>query len=841
MKKYRKLFVLLPILLGLTITSCSDPSASTTSSQGTQTSETTENTTSSDETTSDTTLDTTSDTTSETTSDTTSETTSETTSDTTSETTSDTTSDSSTTSDDTTSVVVNEHSISVVPSDDIEVSVESKAQEGQVITVSLTYDSNDITILKVLANSVECGKRSQNEYYFEMPDQDVIISVQYRNNNEYHKISMPVATSQAITLTDIDISQTFKVGSTIKTRVSVTPGFNFHGDLKATVGLSGFNPYDLEIETEVIDNETYYSFVMPDDDVTITAETTRANFKVSYSEDDSNLIYSIRQHKVGADYDVNVNDDFIEFGATVSVSLKNTDTLKAESLTIPQLKTTFNDLSNIEFTMPAMNITFEVNSTDYLRDLIAVNSEHLTLSFYTTEDNIKYTPVTGAVYNEYVYVKVDGLSEDIDILSLEATYSGNETINLLDSEYKYDDTYYRFKMPLEDDLGVTVTVVEKDLTKFADAPFLGTYLGRNIWRGSTTTEALNSESYKAVIDGSGIFTLSEGIILDSYDDEAKIMTGHGLESDTASKEYKIRYTDKLLFSSYGLSLDSDLDCDNIYAVKKENESDSDDSYTVTYEVIGDKATVLQYYKDGEPYVGAFVDAENDKAYLNVRFDLLNETTSIIDKMAEYEIYDLDTNQVVAHVTSTGSGGSSNRVFLDGLQGTYTGDRGNLTLDGNGSATLGETSYSYTVNEEGNVELISGGTTITITLDTELNTYTVISEELAENEYQGYTFSGTFNDNWGDSNSISIKFSTATNCELQVGTYIIYIPNSKWPSDAVQTYQIDEVTGIITINTYNESGNPITLTLTPNEDKTVLTINENISSFYTTAGCQITRE
>ena len=266
MKKYRKLFVLLPILLGLTVTSCSDPNPSTTSSQGTQTSETTDETTISDETTSDTTL--------ESTSDTTSETTSETTSDTTSETTSDTTSDSSTTSDDTTSIVVNEYSISVVPSDDIEVSVESKAQEGQVITVSLTYDTKDITILKVLANSVECGKRSQNEYYFKMPDQNVIISVQYRNNNEYHKISMPVATSQAITLTDIDINQTFKEGSTIKTRVSVTPGFNFHGKLKATVGLSGFNPYDLDIATEVIDNETYYSFVMPDDDVTITAETT---------------------------------------------------------------------------------------------------------------------------------------------------------------------------------------------------------------------------------------------------------------------------------------------------------------------------------------------------------------------------------------------------------------------------------------------------------------------------------------------------------------------------------------------------------------------------------------
>lgn len=830
MKKYRKLFVLLPILLGLTITSCSDPNPSNTSSQGTQTSETTDETTISDETTSDTTLDSTSDTTSETTSDTTSETTS------------DTTSDSSTTSDETTSIVVNEYSISVVPSDDIEISVESKAQEGQVITVGLTYDSNDITILKVLANSVECGKRSQNEYYFEMPDQNVIISVEYKNNNEYHKISMPVATSQAITLTDIDINQTFKEGSTIKTRVSVTPGFNFHGKLKATVGLSGFNPYDLDIATEVIDNETYYSFVMPDDDVTITAETTRANFKVNYSEDDSNLIQSIRQHKVGADYDVNVNDDFIEFGATVTVSLKNTNTLKAESLTIPQLKTTFDDLSNIEFTMPAMNITFEVNSTDYLRDLIAVNSEHLTLSFYTTEDNITYTPVTGAVYDEYVYVKVDGLSEDIDILSLEATYSGNSTINLLDSEYKYDDIYYRFKMPLEDDLGVTVTVVEKDLTKFANAPFLGTYLGKNIYRGSTTEVALNNESYKAVIDGSGIFNLKEGIILDSYDDETKTMTGHGQDSYSSSEEYTIRYTDKLLFSSFKLSLDSNIGYDNIYAVKKENESDSDDSYTVTYEVINQKQTVVQYYKDGQPYVGAFVDAANDKVYLNVRFDLLNDTTSIIDKMAEYEIYDLDTNQVVAHVTSTGTGGSSNRVFLDGLQGTYTGDKGDLVLNGDGSATLDGTTYTYSVGENNTIVLISGATTITISLDLDSYTYTVISEQGPENEYHGYLYSGYLTDNFGDSMPFSIEFVTGTTCKLTVGTsYVTYIPNSQWPTDAVETYSIDEASGVITVNTYDQDGDPITLTLTPNQDKTILTVNEDISSIYRSAGCTLTRQ
>ena len=838
MKKYRKLFVLLPILLGLTIASCSDPNPSTTSSQGTQTSETTDETTISDETTSDTTLDSTSDTTSETTSDTTSETTS----DTTSETTSDTTSDSSTTSDDTTSIVVNEYSISVVPSDDIEVSVESKAQEGQVITVSLTYDTKDITILKVLANSVECGKRSQNEYYFEMPAQNVIISVEYRNNNEYHKISMPVATSQAITLTDIDINQTFKEGSTIKTRVSVTPGFNFHGELNATVGLSGFNPYDLEISTEVIDNETYYSFVMPDDDVTITAETTRANFKVSYSEDDSNLISSIRQHKVGADYDVNVNDDFIEFGATVTVSLKNTDTLKAESLTIPQLKTTFDDLSNIEFTMPAMNITFEVNSTDYLRDLIAVNSEHLTLSFYTTEDNITYTPVTSAVYDEYVYVKVDGISDTINILSLEATYSSYESINLLESEYKYDDTYYRFKMPLEDDEGVTITVVEKDLSKFKDAPFLGSYLGRNIYSGSSSgVAALQGDSYSATIDGSGIFTFKNTIVLDEYDPETKIMTGH--DADDASDIYQIMYSEKILFTSYGLRISSDIGNDNLFAVKKENASDDNSSYTVVYELINNRsAAVVQYLKDGEAYAGAFIDIANDKVYLNVRFDLLNETTSITDKMAEYDIINLDTNEKIVSVSSTGTGGNNNRIFLDGLQGTYTGDKGDLVLNGGGSATLDGTTYTYSVGENDTIVLISGATTITISLDLDSYTYTVISEQGPENEYHGHLYSGYLTDNLGDSIPFSIEFVTGTTCKLTVGTsYVTFIPNSQWPTDAVETYSIDEASGVITVNTYDQDGDPITLTLTPNEDKTILTVNEDISSIYQSAGCTLTRQ
>ena len=211
-------------------------------------------------------------------------------------------------------------------------------------------------------------------------------------------------------------------------------------------------------------------------------------------------------------------------------------------------------------------------------------------------------------------------------------------------------------------------------------------------------------------------------------------------------------------------------------------------------------------------------------------------------MAEYDIINLDTNEKIVSVSSTGTGGNNNRIFLDGLQGTYTGDKGDLVLNGGGSATLDGTTYTYSVGENDTIVLISGATTITISLDLDSYTYTVISEQGPENEYHGYLYSGYLTDNYGDSTPFSIEFVTGSTCKLTVGTsYATFIPNSSWPTDAVETYSIDEASGVITVNTYDQDGDPITLTLTPNEDKTILTVNEDISSIYQSAGCTLTRQ
>ena len=116
-------------------------------------------------------------------------------------------------------------------------------------------------------------------------------------------------------------------------------------------------------------------------------------------------------------------------------------------------------------------------------------------------------------------------------------------------------------------------------------------------------------------------------------------------------------------------------------------------------------------------------------------------------------------------------------------------------------------------------------------------YTVVSETEAENDYIGYTFSGEF----GDGYTMAIAFVDATHAEMTVkGGYVQYLPNSNWDESAEQTYSINADTGVITLNTYNGDGDPITLTLTPGTDGS-LTVNEDISWIYATAGTVLTRE
>ena len=218
---------------------------------------------------------------------------------------------------------------------------------------------------------------------------------------------------------------------------------------------------------------------------------------------------------------------------------------------------------------------------------------------------------------------------------------------------------------------------------------------------------------------------------------------------------------------------------------------------------------------------------------------VHQRDEVTDATAAYKVIDNATDEVLCEVGYRGAGGQDNRFVLDGLQGTYAGEKGDLVLDGTGTATIGEEVYSYSLGEDGNLTLIQGGTTIVVTLGDAI--YTVVSETEAENDYIGYTFSGEFTDSDGDTYSMAIAFVDAIHAELTVHWgYTQMIPNTSWDEAAEQTYSINADTGVITLNTYDNSGNPITLTLTPGTDGS-LTVNEDISWIYTTTGTVLTRE
>lgn len=744
------------------------------------------------------------------------------------------------------------HSITVDTSELVSVSVATQADEGEWVHFDISYDPNSVKLLSVTADGEECGTSGEDSYYFQMPDHDVTIKVEAEMIPDVKTVEISNYASEAVDL--VGLPPVAQVGSTVTFRAVVKPGFNFYGDISASTGGGAFaTPVD--ITEEVKDGETWYSFVVPSSSVFVSCEYTRANFELRY---DSELISSVYQRRVTDEYESSLNDGVVEYDATLRVVVKkNTDTEKAESLrivetgeVIPLTEDEYGNTMQGTFTMPARSITLEVTTTPYLRPLSLENSEHLTLSTYTKQGDT-YTPADSAVFGDTVYVQVGGVSESVSIKSLTVSYhfSWNNTIDLLETGPD-EDGYYSFSMPKTDEgYFTTITVEEKDMTKFQGYEFVGTWEGKEMynWSGydSGTGVAAGDTSHSFTIDTSGEFTYnSNPAQIVEASDETGIATGTIDESDLI-----FAYSDKVIFSSYKMT--SLTNTDNVFAVKRQAGDDESVQYTMDYELFGNNHYgAIQFYRNSEPYAAVFVDFKQTTLtdphyYLDVTFDF-KSGTKITDNTAVYDVKVGD--EVIASVGYTGEGGVNNRVILDGVQGAYTNtdtsntSQASLTLDGAGGATLGETSYKYTINDDGTITLKKGGNIITISLSGE--TFTITETVDAANDYVGYTFTGTFDDGstyYPETYTMSVTFIDDATAEMTVGSgYTTYLPNRNWPEGATTTYTIDESSGVITLHTYDSSGNAKNLTLTPNEDKTALTVGENIDYIYPSANTVLTR-
>lgn len=731
------------------------------------------------------------------------------------------------------------HAIHVVNNEELGVSLEADVTSAvKDITITITVTNSKPTKTLVKGIHVNGGDlielKSDNTASFKMLDEDVVVTVEA----EELTYLLHDKTEGLACLSGLP-EKAFE-GDLITFTVFTKPGFTF---LDKVVVYQGEKDTDTFKEVPLTTTEAYkYQFVMPASEISVEVSTEATMYAITRGKNSSNISYAKNTVTNSTSSSL-----YASVGQIVEVGLKDTDTDKPTGISVNGVEITTpteEGGSEFQFTMPSRPATIDVLTTPYYRPLKKVESEHLKLTFLSREEKVDettntktftYTEITQSVAREDVYVRVTGVTEDFVVSSMEGNYKtkysdSNSLTITKNTADENEANLYTFRCPVSDD--ITVTVTEENLTAYKGQPFVGKYKFVELWNSGIKTGSLSST---AEIKSSGKLEATSGkpftsSTISNHDAENKRLT-----LLKGSDNYFMTYEGDLGYTPY--SDDKVYQQDAYFMVK-------DDGTTLTYKsnIFGQKTAGTTYFaveiftkeNDVETFKNGFfvdfTDEANPKLFMNVTFEF-TKGSFVSDKNAEYKVKKGDT--VVADVANCGS---SLYALRDGLQATYTGDNGELVLDGLGSATYKGSTWNYVFDKETNdLTLTSGGNSITLGLTLTDKTYVEKGAVAAENDFDGKTFSNffmsSFDDSYyfykvtfGKSGSVNVLITTG---KTEKGTKM-YPNNSNKDPD---TYVINE-DGTISLTMHNGSS-PVILTLTPNDDKTTLTINKNFSNVYTT--------
>ena len=706
------------------------------------------------------------------------------------------------------------------------------------ITITITVTNSKPTKTLVKGIHVNGGDlielKSDNTASFKMLDEDVVVTVEA----EELTYLLHDKTESLACLSGLP-EKAFE-GDLITFTVFTKPGFTF---LDKVVVYQGEKDIDTFKEVPLTTTEAYkYQFVMPASEISVEVSTEATMYAITRGKNSSNISYAKNTVTNSTSSSL-----YASVGQIVEVGLKDTDTDKPTGISVNGVEITTpteEGGSEFQFTMPSRPATIDVLTTPYYRPLKKVESEHLKLTFLSREEKVDettntktftYTEITQSVAREDVYVRVTGVTEDFVVSSMEGNYKtkysdSNSLTITKNTADENEANLYTFRCPVSDD--ITVTVTEENLTAYKGQPFVGKYKFVELWNSGIKSGSLSST---AEIKSSGKLEATSGKPFTS-----STISNHDVENKRltllkGSDNYFMTYEGDLGYTPY--SDDKVYQQDAYFMVK-------DDGTTLTYKsnIFGQKTAGTTYFaveiftkeNDVETFKNGFfvdfTDEANPKLFMNVTFEF-TKGSFVSDKNAEYKVKKGDT--VVADVANCGS---SLYALRDGLQATYTGDNGELVLDGLGTATYKESTWNYVFDKETNdLTLTSGGNSLTLGLTLTDKTYVEKGAVAAENDFDGKTFSNffmsSFDDSYyfykvtfGKSGSVNVLITTG---KTEKGTKM-YPNNSNKDPD---TYVINE-DGTISLTMHNGSS-PVILTLTPNDDKTTLTINKNFSNVYTT--------
>lgn len=350
------------------------------------------------------------------------------------------------------------HDITVNVDTSITISVDSKATTGQIVEVSVTYDSEKVILNSLLANGLAMAKVSDTSYYFLMPDSDVSITADYK----VIKTNKVISLSDEVIVTMLS-EENFAAGDTVKFKLGLPQDSKYSIETYFEAGLysSDEDTFTRTLDVEYSQNDRSYSVEIPEDyDSNLWIEPILVEKYFTITENDSN-ISSI--DIVSSEGDV--IDSYVDYATAdtlLRVKLTDTTSLLGKGVTVVETNQTYLDEdgdSYVTFQMPARNITLaavtEINYVPFEVNL--EQAPHTTVTAYTLTEDDTYQELEElkAVPYEKVYLSFETSDENYKVTEVSGTY-GSYSSSL--SIREDSQTGYRyFNMPNGD---VTITVIE---------------------------------------------------------------------------------------------------------------------------------------------------------------------------------------------------------------------------------------------------------------------------------------------------------------------------------------------------------------------------------------------
>lgn len=563
------------------------------------------------------------------------------------------------------------------------------------------------------------GKRTNDQaatlYQFKMPNKDVVITADVV---DVFTVSVDEACQDVFTLEGNVVAA---AGETVEFIPVFFPG----GWAK------DFAAVEVDVEIKPVEEKPgYYSFVMPDHGVTITAKTGNVAYKVTI--DNNNPYYTFKylegyeqaQYLPGDDVYFELKDKTVDasvVGVKINGELKQPET---------------DDAGNVfySFTMPKSNVLLEpVYEFNYKTfEFVAGENAHYSYRTETKVDNQVVDGTNHVLSSQDVTIIAEELPTETPhnyIVDSFKVFAGadQETAAEVTNVYvtnNYDGTfsfktstsymYYRFE------------ATEREATH-KDNPLTGVYNGLRQYYGANQTFTIDYDDKAAL--GSGT-----GTPLVPVENEENHYT-HG------TNNYNVYYNGSDSFAYFATN--TNVADNNLYVLSKgkgklKMSERADGSFTIAVRETAGATSAFQgifasvAFENSDELVTMYFDHINQKIYWDAKIEYLKGKDcasmavgdNLVIKDAQGNVLQTITMNKIENSSSNGYRHYANIAVPGAEAGTYLNGDASLTLDGIGFVTVGENKYEYQMvkGETNMVSWVQGEETKYVVIDQEAKTY-----------------------------------------------------------------------------------------------------------------------